>query len=250
MTDNSSKPETTTDTLNHSSPKPKRESLLLNLVMNIVLPTLILTKLSSDDRLGPTYALLLALSFPLIYGLRDFVINKRFNIFSIIGFISVLLTGGISLLKLDTQYLIIKEAAVPGLIGLICLLSALTQKPLVRFFIYNEDIFNVEKMLGAVKEYNKEVEFEQVLRKATLLISSSFFLSSLLNYILAKWILVSPMGTAAANAEIGKMNALSFPVIALPSTIVMVIAIFYVFHQIKKLTHLNLEDLMHLNDKN
>jgi hypothetical protein len=250
MTDNSSKPETIADTLNHSSPKPKRESLLMNLVMNIALPTLILTKLSSDDRLGPTYALILALSFPLIYGLRDFAINKRFNIFSVLGFISVLLTGGISLLKLDTQYLIIKEAAVPGLIGLVCLLSALTQKPLVRFFIYNEDIFNVEKMLSAVKEYKKENEFEKALRNGTFMISSSFFLSSLLNYLLAKWILVSPMGTAAANAEIGKMNALSFPVIALPSTIVLVIAIFYVFHNIKKLTHLNLEDLMHLNDKN
>lgn len=249
MTDNSTKTNSPADTLNHSVKKPKRESLLLNLVMNIVLPTLILTKLSDDDRLGPTYALILALSFPLIYGLRDFLINKRFNIFSIIGFVSVLLTGGISLLKLDTQYLIIKEAAVPGLLGLICLLSALTQKPLVRFFIYNEDIFNVEKMLGAVKEYKKEIEFEKALRNGTFMIAGSFFLSSLLNYLLAKWILVSPMGTAAANAEIGKMNALSFPAIALPSTIVMVIAIFYIFHQIKKLTHLNLEDLMHLHDK-
>lgn len=250
MTNNATKTDSPVDTLNHSVQKPKRESLLLNLVMNIVLPTLILTKLSSDDRLGPTYALILALSFPLIYGLRDFATNKRFNIFSIIGFISVLLTGGISLLKLDTQYLIIKEAAVPGLIGLICLLSAFTQKPLVRFFIYNEDIFNVEKMLAAVKEYQKEIEFSQALRHGTFMIAGSFFLSSLLNYVLAKWILISPMGTAAANEEIGKMNALSFPVIAIPSTIVMAIAIFYIFHKIKKLTHLNLEDLMHLHDKN
>ncbi len=249
MTDNSTKPDSPADTLNHSTKKPKRESLLLNLVMNILLPTLILTKLSDDDRLGATYALILALSFPLIYGLRDFATNKRFNIFSIIGFISVLMTGGISLLKLDTQYLIIKEAAVPGLIGLICLVSARTQKPLIRFFIYNEDIFNIEKILAAIKEYKKEVEFQQALRNATIMIACSFFLSSLLNYLLAKWILISPMGTAAANAEIGKMNALSFPVIALPSTIVMVIAIFYVFQQIKKLTHLSFEDLMNLHDK-
>jgi hypothetical protein len=248
MTDDSTKNHSQADTLNHSGKKPKRESLLLNLAMNILLPTLILTKLSDDDRLGATYALILALSFPLIYGLRDFIANKRFNIFSAIGFLSVLLTGGISLLKLDTKYLIIKEAAVPGILGLICLGSALTQRPLVRFFIYNEDIFNVEKMLNAIKEYKKEIEFEKTLRIGTFMIAGSFFLSSLLNYLLAKWILVSPMGTAAANAEIGKMNALSFPVIALPSTIVMVVAIFYIFHQIKKLTHLTIEDLMHLSD--
>ncbi|MBK8186302.1 MAG: MFS transporter [Cellvibrio sp.] len=250
MTDNLTRNDSQADTLNHSAKKPKRESLLLNLAMNILLPTLILTKLSTDDRLKFTYALILALSFPLIYGLRDFALNKRFNVFSIIGFISVLLTGGISLLKLDTQYLIIKEADVPGLIGLICFASALTQKPLVRFFIYNDDIFNVEKMLAAVKESKKEIEFDKALRNGTFMIAGSFFLSSLLNYVLAKKILISPMGTAAANAEIGQMNALSIPVIAIPSTIVMIIAIFYIFHQIKKLTQLNLEDLMHLHDKN
>lgn len=250
MTDNSMKNDLPSDTLNHSAKKPKRESLLLNLLMNLVLPTLILTKLSEDDRLGATYALILALSFPVIYGLRDFVINKRFNIFSIIGFASILLTGGISLLKLDTQYLILKEAAVPGLIGLLCLGSALTQKPIVRFFIFNEDIFNVEKIVAAVREHKKEIEFDKALRNGTFMIAGSFFLSSLLNYVLAKWILVSPMGTAAANAEIGKMNALSFPVIAVPSTIVLALAIFYVFHQIKKLTHLTLEDLMHIQDNN
>jgi len=249
MTDDINKTEIATDTLPHSKPKPKRESLLLNLAMNIAIPTLILTKLSEDDRLGPTNALILALAFPLIYGIRDFIQNKRFNIFSAIGFISVLLTGGISLLKLDTEYLIIKEAAVPGLIGLIALGSALTQKPLVRFFIYNEDVFNVQKIISAVKHYNKEIEFEQSLRSATFMIAGSFFLSSLLNYLLAKWILISPTGTAAANAEIGKMNALSIPVIAIPSTIVLGAAIFYVFYKIKKLTHLTLEELVHLPEQ-
>lgn len=241
MTIDSTKPD---DTLTHSKPKPKRESLLLNLAMNILLPTLILTKLSTDDRLGPTYALILALSFPLLYGIRDFIKNDRVNIFSAIGFISVLLTGGISLLKLDTQYLIIKEAAVPAIIGIITFVSALTQKPLVKFFIYNEDVFNVEKIVAAAKSYNKEIELEQTLKRATMLLSCSFFVSSILNYILAKWILVSPTGTAAANAEIGKMNALSFPVIAVPSMIVFILAIIYVFYKLKKLTHLSLEELV------
>ncbi len=244
MTDSNS----TNDTLNHSAPKPKRESMLLNLVMNIVLPTLILTKLSDDKYLGPTLALVLALAFPLIYGLRDFIINKRTNIFSILGIFSVLLTGGISLLKLDTEYLIIKEAAVPGIIGIVVLISSMTSKPLVKLFIYNDSILNVEKISAALKHYQKEIEFDKILRRATWMLAASFFLSSLLNFILAKWILVSPTGTAAANAEIGKMNALSFPVIALPMMVILMAVLFYVFHNIKKLTHLTMEDVMNLPD--
>ena len=69
-------------------------------------------------------------------------------------------------------------------------------------------------------------------------------LSSILNYILAKILLVSAPGTEAFNAELGKMNALSFPVIAVPATIIMMLALFYLFKRIKALTHLELEDIL------
>jgi len=75
------------------------------------------------------------------------------------------------------------------------------------------------------------------------MVAGSFFLSSVLNYILAKIILVSAPGSVAFTEELGKMTALSFPVIALPSTIVLMSALFYLLHHIKKLTHLEAEDI-------
>ena len=48
-----------------------------------------------------------------------------------------------------------------------------------------------------------------------------FFLSSLLNYLLAVIILTAEPGTVAFNEQLGKMTALSFPVIALPATAVL-----------------------------
>ncbi|MEX2044172.1 MAG: MFS transporter, partial [Opitutus sp.] len=59
-----------------SSPAPRQESLLLNLVCNIAVPTFVLMKLSGEQRLGPVWALLLALSFPLGYGLYDYAARK------------------------------------------------------------------------------------------------------------------------------------------------------------------------------
>ena len=94
----------------------KSESLLLNLLFNIIIPTVILTKLSGDDYLGTRLAIVVALAFPVIYGLKDFVAARKINFFSALGVVSVFLTGGISLLELDPAYIAIKEAAIPAVI--------------------------------------------------------------------------------------------------------------------------------------
>ncbi len=39
----------------------------------------------------------------------------------ILGIVSVLLTGGIGVLELDTQWLAVKEALIPGIIGVVVL---------------------------------------------------------------------------------------------------------------------------------
>ena len=41
------------------------------------------------------------------------------------------------------------------------------------------------------------------------------------------------------------MTALSYPVIVLPSMAVMFIAMWYLFRSIKRLTHMDLEDIFH-----
>lgn len=230
--------------------KPKKENLLFNILLNIVIPTLILMKLSGEEHLGTQWAVVVALAFPITYGLRDFIINRKFNVFSALGFVSVLLTGGISLLQLDPQYIAIKEAAIPGLIGLITLISIKTRYPLVKTFLYNDTVLKVDKIAAALKERGTETEFEKTLRNASLMVAGSFFLSSTLNYALAKYIVVSAPGTEAFNAELGKMTALSFPVIALPVTVFMMGAMFYLFRNIHRLTQLTLEEIVNDGSNN
>src|SRR5690606_7080559 len=73
-------------------PPAKRENLLLNLAFNIAIPSLILAKASTPERLGPVWGLIVALAFPISYGLWDFAQRRQANFISIIGFASVLLT--------------------------------------------------------------------------------------------------------------------------------------------------------------
>lgn len=228
--------------------KPKRENFLANMLLNIVIPVVILSKLSGDQYLGTRWAIVVALAFPLGYGLRDFFLTRKINVFSALGFISILLTGGISLLELDPQYIAIKEAAIPGLIGLMTLFSIKTRYPVVKTFLYNDKVMKIDKIAQALKDNHAEIRFEKVLQNASYLVAASFFLSSILNYILAKVILVSPPGTEAFNAELGKMTAWSYPIIALPATLVMFGALYYLFHNIRLLTHLDFEDV--INDGN
>jgi len=229
-----------------TAPQPQTAgNLFANLAFNIVIPVLILSKLSTDDYLGPVWGLVAALAFPIGFGLWELKQSGKLNFFSIVGIISVLLTGGMSLLQLDPKYIAIKEAAVPGLIGLLILISGRTRFPLVKTILENMQLLNLALLKEKLSSNGTEPQFERTLDQATRIIAGSFFLSSVLNYLLAKWLLVSPPGTPAYNEELANMTALSYPVIAIPSTLIMMGAIWYVFSRIPKLTGQSLESFFH-----
>lgn len=223
--------------------QPRQGGLLVNLLCNIVIPTIIMIRFSGEEDLGPLLAIVIALAFPVTYGIADFVRTRKANLFSILGFISVLLTGTMSLLKLPPEYIAIKEAAIPAIFGLATLISLRTRWPLVRTLLFNEQIMKIALIEETLEARNNRSAFDDCLRKASYMVAASFFLSSVLNYVLAKVILVSEPGTTAFTEELGKMQALSFPVIALPSTIVLMAALWYLLKQVQRLTGIDLEDL-------
>ena len=226
-----------------AKPQP-RESALLSLGVNIAIPAVILMKLSGDGALGPVGGLLLALVFPLGYGAWDFARRREWNLVSVLGFISVLLTGGIGLLQLDPKWIAVKEAAVPGTIGIAVLLSLYTQFPIVRTLLYNDKIIRVHEVDAALERRGNRPAFDRTLVVASWMLAASFFLSSVLNFVLAKLIVKSQPGTTAFNEELGRMTALSYPVIVLPSMIIMIGTLWYLFHRIRRLTELDLEQIL------
>ncbi len=222
----------------------KQESLLINLAFNLLVPTLVLTKLSGEDFLGIKLAIVVALAFPIIYGLHDFFTRGKLNFFSALGVVSVTLTGGISLLELDAIYIAIKEASIPAIFGAATLISLKTSQPLIHTFLLNDSILETQQISAALIENGRQSEFDKLLFNASWILAGSFFLSSLLNYLLAVIILTADPGTVAFNEQLGKMTALSFPVIALPAMLVMMGNLFYVFRGITRLTGMSLEEII------
>jgi len=219
-------------------------SPLIELAVTLIVPSLILMKLSGPEDLGAVNALLLALAFPLAWGARDLLMRRKLNLFATLGLISILLTGGIGLLQLDTQWLAIKEAAIPGLIGLAVAVSAHTRTPLVRVLLFSPALMNVERIQQSLDQRGNGDAFETRLKAATWMLGGSFFFSAAMNYVLATWIVVSQAGTPAFNEELGRLTLLSYPMIALPSMLIMMAVLYYLTRSIDELAGLKLAEAL------
>lgn len=229
-----------------SNTTAKKPSPLFEILFNVFIPSIILMKLSGDEYLGTAMALVVALAFPLIYGGMDLVRNRKFNFIAALGFISVLLTGGIGLLELDTRWLALKEALIPGLIGLTVLGSTFTRYPLMQKLVLNDTVLNLSLINQRLKENGQSSAFERCLMRSNYLFASTFAFSSAMNYFLATWIVTSPAGTPAFNEELGKMTLYSYPMIAIPSMLMMFGIFYYIWRQVRAMTSLETEQIFHL----
>lgn len=229
------------------TPHKKPENPWLNIGLNIIIPSVIMMKFSDEATLGPVWGLIIALLFPISYGVYDYFTRHKTNFFSIIGLISVLMTGGIGLLKLSREWMIVKETAIPALFGIAVVISGLLNRPLVKIFF--QQIMLIDKINHAFEENGHKGLFGYQLQITNYYLAGTFFISAVLNYILAEKILVGDPGTAEFNESLGRMTFLSFPVITLPMMIMMFAIIIFLAKSIKKHTGLSLEDVVITPDK-
>jgi len=57
-------------------------------------------------------------------------------------------------------------------------------------------------------------------------------------------VVTSPAGTEAFNRELGRLTALSYPIIAVPSMLMMMALMFWLARGAKALTGLDLSDML------
>jgi hypothetical protein len=238
-------PDTPSPAVSPRPPTAARENIWLALACNAAYPALVLSLLSDEDRLGPTWSLIAALIVPLGYGGRDYWINRRWNIFSLLGVVSTVLTGGFGLLKLSGFAFAVKEAAVPLVLGLAVPFSLKMKQPLVRLLLFNDQILDTKRIEAALDERQQRPAFDRLLKQASWIVASSFFLSAVLNFVLAIVILKSTPGTPDFNRELGRLTALSYPIIMLPCMVILMFSIWKLLTGVEKLTGLDGEDLFH-----
>lgn len=228
---------------------PQKENAFLNLIFNILLPVLILNRLSKF--IGPLNALILALAFPLAYGAYDLVKRKKMNAFSVLGLLNVLLTGGLAVLGLNGFWFAVKEAAFPTLVGIFVLGSAFTKRPFIETLFLNPAMMKVDLLEQRLQEHGKQAEFHLHLKNATIWLSLSFAFSAVLNFVLARRIFINidPSLSAEAqslvlNDQIAQMTTWSMAVIMVPSMIFLMGVFWYLMRGIKKHARISMEELI------
>ncbi len=248
-----------------------QEHPLANILINVIIPVLILSYLSKDPELqaklgktarfwhiGPLWGMILALALPLGYGAWHYIKTRKGNFFSALGLISVLLSGGLTLYLWNTDGTVkpsagllfgIKEALVPLVLGVAILMSHRSPTPLIRVFLYNDTIFDLPRIEKRVHEIAAQDGYDQVLLGATRLFATSFFLSSVMNLILAQWFFRGFDSTAIDalenyNAIIGRVTGWGFAVIGVPILGFLFFTLKKLLGGLGKLTGLSEEELM------
>lgn len=215
---------------------------MISLVINIVIPTVIMTRFAGDDKLGAVNALLLALAFPFLYGVYEMVNTRKIGWVPILGLVSIMISGGIGLLKLPAEWIAVKEAMIPAILALAILVSSWIGKPLARLFL--DAIVDKEKVYPILEAQGKMDDYERRTSVATWMLAGTFLLSAGLNFVLAKIVVTADGGTQQYTEQIGRMTALSFPVITIPVFIALTASIFYIMSTLSKLTGLEMDEVL------
>jgi hypothetical protein len=195
--------------------------------------------------LGPKWALVVAVLLPVGYFIYDYYQRRKVNAFSIIGIISVLLTGGLGLLNLSAQVFGLKEAAMPLILAVLIWWTGRGEKPLVRTLLMNPDIMDVAKVEKAIAAHDARPQFDHLIKSSTWLLIGSMLLSAGLNYFLALHFLGSKTpGSEEYTAAIGSLTGWSWVIIGVPSILIMMFALMRLMKGLKRLTGLEMDQIM------
>ena len=234
-----------------SAPPP--ENPWLNLILNILLPVAILNK--GNQYLDPKWTLLIALSFPLIYGVQDYIRRKHKNYVSLFGIVNILLTGGLALMKLEGIWFAVKEAMLPLLLGFLVLGSRWTANPAARLIFCNPHVLNMELIEERIAAFGKRLDFDNLIKRTTLWLSFSFLISATLNFVIALYIFrdIDPSLEASAreqilNEQIARMTWMGFVVIALPLMVFSGGLVMLFLRKVSRLTDTPVNALLRTNN--
>ena len=156
---------------------------------------------------------LIALIFPITYFIYDLFKRKNVNVISILGFINVLLTGGIGIFGerfgLSKNWFIIKEAALPSIIGLVLITLRKFRRKSFNKILLNDMLFDNYKISSSIN-YERQNEFERIVHRAGSHFIIGLFISSFVQLVLASIIVTSNPGEPLFNKQVATMTWVSF----------------------------------------
>jgi hypothetical protein len=228
---------------------PPPENPLLNILINILLPVIVLNK--GGQFLDPKMTLVVALAFPLVYGIQDYIRRGHKNYVSLLGVANIFLTGGLAMMKLEGMWFAFKEASLPLILGVLVLASRWSENPAAKVIFCNPHVLNMELIESKLAELRREQDFLGLLRRTTLWLSLSFLISAILNFVIAFMIFVEIDPTLeitaheqVLNEQIARMTWMGYVMIAIPLMLFSAVLVMTFLKRVSKLTEMPLNSLL------
>jgi hypothetical protein len=79
--------------------------------------------------------------------------------------------------------------------------------------------------------------------KASVWLAVTFFLSAIINFVVAKIVVIHETGTPEFNAELAKMKLISLAVVAIPSTVMLFVILQRLLKSLHQLSGIEMDDL-------
>ena len=250
----------------------KSQSSLLGIFINILLPVLILDYCSAGPatplerpegesfwHIGPVWSLVIALSLPLVYGIRSLAVSRKFDLMSGVGMAGVLLTGVISIFVIGpegrihsaTPWLFAgKEALIPLILAAAVVVSRSTGTPLLNMFIYTPELFDVRRIEQTVAANGEEQAYQSLLANSSWILAGTLVASSVGNFFLSLSFMSSVIRQPEAeqqvayNAAIGSITWWGFLIIGIPILAALVFIMTRLIKQLGRLTGLSRNELL------
>jgi hypothetical protein len=212
---------------------------LSDLLLTVILPSVVLEFLSAPERLGPAWALVVALLLPVGFGIYCWVNKRGLNFFSIFGLIAIIVTGGLGLLNLTAGWFALKETVFPIFLGLAFPLSHRWGKPLINELLLNPQLINYPQLHRSLNTDEKRAAFEQVLYRSSWSMAAASILAAGGNALLALYLLKDRVPASEEYVKaIGKLNWGGMIVIGLPLVAVTFILLMRLLRRIQEITGL------------
>lgn len=199
---------------------------MLNAIVNIFIPIAILLTLSGEDRLGPIPALLLAVGIPATYGIYGLARSRKVNAQSILGIVSVLLTGVIAVFRLDTALFPLKEAIVPIGFAIILVVSNRTGFPIVKMLF--DVVLRKENVEREVRERGAEVAYRAHIERCGVLWAAIMTLSGIMKFTLSSFLVTAPAGTPEFNRQLATYELAQMPTSMMVTMVLILSLIWYI----------------------
>jgi hypothetical protein len=244
----------------------QKENPILSLCCNILIPVIILKngnnwinkiliKYHGEDWFYENSMIVdissivffIALICPIIYFFYDLINRKNINLISILGFINILLTGGIGIFGakfgLSKNWFIFKEGMLPIIIALVLIIMSKYRQNSFNNILLNEVLFDNNKIRISIKE-DMQYEFEYIIKKAGYYLIGGFFISSIIQFTLAFLIVVSSPGEPSFNKEVSTMTWVSYIAVLLPTMLIVGKGYLGLISGIEKVTSLKKEEFL------